>query len=147
NWKGLQEQVGKCPQSSQAGACLLQKNIKKGTGGGSPSRSPSINSKMAVESATVNSTKYAGTVEGVATKLECSYDIRMCLSKPLRKEVINNLVSGSGKENKILRNGQISSTKMTTEDINKMQYSFFQKQNKLADVQIRSFTAMETFFK
>ncbi|WAR22527.1 hypothetical protein MAR_016501, partial [Mya arenaria] len=117
------------------------KKHQKGTGGGSPSRSPSIISKMVVESATTH-----------------------CLRRPLLAILqlfilptmqINNLVSGSGQENVSIPGGQKrksyktakKTTKVTTEDINKMQYIFFQKQNELADVQIRSFAAMETFFK
>ncbi|WAR13271.1 hypothetical protein MAR_027451, partial [Mya arenaria] len=72
-----------------------------------------------------------------------------------RMSFINNLVSGSGQENVSIPGGHKrksyetakETTKVTTEDINKMQYIFFQKQNELSDVQIRSFAAMKTFFK
>ncbi|WAR10405.1 hypothetical protein MAR_035481 [Mya arenaria] len=95
------------------------KKHQKGTGGGSPSRSPSIISKMVVESATVNSTKYAGIVGGVATKLDSLLEeTTVGDTTVIHPPNINNLVSGSGQEN-----------------------------NELADVQIRSFAAMETLFK
>ncbi|WAR25598.1 hypothetical protein MAR_011302 [Mya arenaria] len=136
------------------------KKHQKGTGGGSPSRSPSIISKMVVESATVNSTKYAGIVGGVATKLDSLLeettvgDTTVIHPPNVLVEVTKQDNAGTtyecgnqGPSVKKSRSVSYIAEEERMSFINNLVSGSGQENNELADVQIRSFAAMETFFK